>query len=92
MNGARSYKKWANWDEGDTLAGKLLSISIDKFKHNQYLIEIEEVDMQDPSDDKAIALEPGKTIMLNSCGSFEYGIESAELGDFIHVEYKGMST
>lgn len=84
VGGARVYRSWKNWEEGDTLIGKFQKQFEDNYGNPGYEVEVIETDFHNGEN-----IEQGKVIGLNSCGSLNYKMEEVQLGSVIRVEYNG---
>ena len=91
IGGKSTFRKYDNWDAGDQIAGKLVSISKDQFGKPAYVIKVEEVSFKKTSEQPNV----GELFTLNSSGGLTYKIEQAGgvvAGDIIGVEYNGKAT
>ena len=87
VKGQRFYKKWANYEVGDYVVGKLIEIGEDQYKNPNYILEVIETSLE--KDDKDNSIEEGKNLCLNSNGALNYKMEDVEIGTVIRVEYEG---
>ena len=93
--GQTTFRKWSEWDEGDVLVGKLVSIGEDSYQNPSFTLEVLECTFL--SKPKMAAALVGKNITLNSAGQLnkalidKNGEPKIEMGEIIQVEYKGTS-
>lgn len=92
LAGARAYRPWKNWTVGDVLEGKFTGQSIDQFDKPNYSFEIINRDFEFGDDEDVAKFEPGKIIVLNSCGSLDKVMESVEVGALLEICYQGQVT
>lgn len=81
VKGERIYKKWAEYEVGDYVVGKLTEVGEDQFKKANYIVEVIETSLE--------GVAEGKNLCLNSNGSLDYRMEDIEIGSVIRVEYTG---
>jgi hypothetical protein len=84
VKGAKRYKAWKEWLEGDIVIGVFKDTYIDKYKKNGYTIEIIETQFQEGED-----LPAGTMLGLNGMGSLDYKMEDVEIGSVVRIEYTG---
>lgn len=90
LSGVRSeYRAWKEWDEGDTLVGKLMGSSPNRKNKSKkdWLVEVVEPFFADKTEMKR--LKPGTRVTLNSAGQFDKGMEQLEEGEMFQVIYNG---
>lgn len=87
LSGAKTtYRKWAEWAEGDIVIGKLLKVGEDQYQKPNYMLEVEDAQLAD----KKLAKELiGKNITLNSSGMLDKAMAEIELGKFVQITYNG---
>lgn len=85
------YKKWTEWEVGDTIIGKFVGSKIDGYKKPNWLIEVEEANFAKNGKKESKRLV-GKILGLNSTGKLDRAMKEVELGDMVQVEYKGMAS
>jgi len=95
MGKLRSYRKTAKgtggWDVGDQIAGKIVSLSKDKFGKPAYNIKVTDVEFINKAEQPNI----GELFTLNSTGGIEHKLKQlggVNVGDIIGVEYNGEVT
>lgn len=90
IGGAKAYRAWKFWSEGERITGKLTSIDEDSYGKPNYTIEIEEMNFEhEPDDPGHMKAEVGKLIGLNSCGSLDHKMKEVEIGDIVEITYDG---
>jgi hypothetical protein len=85
--GARLYRKWAEYEVGDIVIGKLAGTYVDNYKKTCYLLEVEGAFLKDK---KFAAEVKGKTLALNHTGTLAKDLAKLADGDLIQVEYQGL--
>jgi len=80
--GARKYRSWKEWSEGDYIIAKFVKTYEDKFKKECYEIQVIESSFAEHED-----FAEGVTVGLNNCGSLAFGMQNIELGATFKVEY-----
>lgn len=86
------YRKWGEWEVGDSIIGKFVGSKIDGYKKPNWLIEVEEANFTGKKGKKEVARITGKVIGLNSTGKLDRAMKEVEIGDIVQVEYKGMAS
>lgn len=77
------FKPWSKWKAGDTITGKYVANSIDKYGKQNYHIEVMEVKFGD----KDVAV--GDLFVVNSNGSLAYKMQEFSYDDILGFTYKG---
>mgnify|MGYP006431286263 CR=1 FL=1 len=88
VKGKRTYRKWAEWDEGDYIIAKFLKEYTDQFRNPGYEMEIIETDF---SSEEA-NLKEGTIMGLNNNGSLQYRMEDVPEGAVVKITYDGKAT
>lgn len=86
--GQRTYRKWAEWDEGDVLVGKYMDSHTDQYKKVCPVVEVLDAQFKDKSGKNF----EGKTLVLNANGMLNKAFEKLSFGDLFQVTYNGMTT
>lgn len=84
--GVSSYRKWAEWKTGDYFKGKLVSVSVDMYKKNNYTFTVVETKFKDGAQP-----QPGTYMTLNAAGMLDKAMLGVEEGETIVIVYKGLS-
>lgn len=88
------YRKWSDWETGDILIGTFKGTQVDGYEKDNYLVEVEDAQFADKKAVKKLMTvgdDDEKVIIgLNHTGKLANAMKSAEVGDIIQVEYKGM--
>lgn len=92
IGGARVYRGWKFWDEGDWLEGTYVSMGEDNYGNPSYTVKVDAFEFADP--EKGISpdgaeVKAGCDFVLNSNGSLNYKMQSVEEGTKIKVLYDG---
>jgi hypothetical protein len=86
---AKEFKKWAEYDEGDTIVGKYVDVHEDEtYGKTHRVIEVEFANVANKAWEKSIV---GKNLVLNSCGIVDSVFEKVSLGEYVQVTYEGTS-
>ena len=85
--GARLYRKWAEYAVGDIVIGKLAGTYVDNYKKTCYLLDVEEAFLKDKKFQKEVI---GKVLALNHTGTLAKDLAKLVDGDLIQVEYQGL--
>lgn len=86
ISGASSYRKWAEWSEGDYFKGKLNTVTQDQYKKNNYNMQVIETKFKSGKN-----LQPGSYLSLNSTGMLDKAMLNVNEGDTVIIVYKGQS-
>jgi len=90
IGGAKSFKKWNTFTEGDYIIGKYVEEGFDnKFKKPTYTFEIEDFEVQDPSIHGDKSLEIGERVTLNHLAALEQKLAQVNIGDVVELVYNG---
>lgn len=102
IGGAKKYRPWVGWTEGDTFEGKLTGTEEDNYGKTNWIFETiavefdQEVSTVIPKKGKNAGKEiqypapkVGETFVLNSAGFLDAALEKASTGDKIKVIYSG---
>ena len=73
--GARLYRKWAEYAVGDIVIGKLAGTYVDNYKKTCYLLEVEEAFLKDKKFQKEVI---GKVLALNHTGTLAKDLAKLE--------------
>ena len=92
IGGARSYKAWKDWSEGDYIVGKYVGRSIDNYDKPNFHIELEEVNLQEPVSSNGKDLVAGIILGLNAAGTLNEKMEELEIGAIVEIAYNGTET
>lgn len=93
IGGAKCYRAWKLWNEGERITGKLVGITEDTYGKPNYSIEIEEMNFEhEPEKEGYMVAEVGKVIGLNSAGSLDSKMQEVEIGDIVEITYEGTDT
>ncbi len=84
IGGAKVYRGWKNWVEGEYIQGVLTGTSVDNYNKTNWHIQITETNIED--EDEIIE---GVTIGLNSCGSLDFKMVQVAEGETVYIEYNG---
>lgn len=88
------YRKWSEWEVGDILIGTFKGTQVDGYDKDNYLVEVEDAQFADKKAAKKLMVvgDDGEKVIigLNHTGKLANAMKSAEVGDVIQVEYKGM--
>ena len=85
------FRKWEEWDKGDSLVGKFISKGKDQFGNPSWSFEVIQADFADDSGAKF----EGKVITLNSAGFLNKAMEDedgelkVEAGEAVEITYNG---
>lgn len=91
LGGAKAYRAWKLWEEGDQIVGKLVEIGEDTYGKPNYVIEIEEMNFEHiPEKETHLKAEVGKRIGLNSAGSLDFKMNEVEIGQVVEITYEGV--
>jgi hypothetical protein len=86
--GARKYRPWKQWAEGDYVIGVFKDTYTDKFRNEGWIIEVIECDFKDSQ----AAWNEGDVVGLNAAGGLAYSMEEAQKGAIVRIEYNGLDT
>lgn len=102
IGGAKIYRPWIGWTEGDMFEGKLTGTQEDNYGKTNWIFETiavefdEEVAKVTPKKGKNAgktveyaAPKPGDVFVMNSAGFLDAALEKADIGDKIKVIYEG---
>jgi len=88
LTGAKNYRPWSQWDEGDYVMGKLIEkIEEDRYGKPNYVLELEEGHFGNKEAAKKLVI--GKDFVLNSATLLDNVMEKVEIGSVVRVEYLG---
>ena len=88
-SGGGTYRKWADWTEGDVLICKFVSEGVDTtYGKPTWTVKVEEAMF---SDEDAGHVLKGKNLTLNSNGQFDKAMAQVSEGDMIQITYNGVS-
>ena len=85
VGGARKYRKWNMWDEGDYVVGVLKDTYIDKFKKECFLVEVIEADFKKTDE----SFKEGDLVGLNHAGGLVFSLKDVPMGSVVRIEYNG---
>ena len=85
VGGARKYRKWGLWDEGDYIVGTLKDTYMDKFKKECFLIETIECDFRKTDE----SFKEGDLVGLNNAGGLIFALKDVPMGTVVRIEYAG---
>jgi hypothetical protein len=93
--GGSTFRKWAEWQDGDFVVGKLVEVKEDQFGKPAFTIEVLNAEFADEKASKSF--KEGSTMVLNSNGMLVKALLEGEngpveMGTIIEVVYKGTST
>lgn len=77
----RKYRKWKDWEEGDTFIGEFIETYIDDYDKNAYVFKCLESDF---------GWKEGETVVLNANGALEYNLAGISRGTIVQVVYEGV--
>lgn len=92
IGGAGQFKKYASWNEGDFIVGKLVEVGEDAtYGKPTYKIQLEEIEMANATYDypEGKAMEVGQEITLNSSGSLDHKMNGIAVGTVLEIVYNG---
>lgn len=102
IGGAKTYRPWVGWTEGDSFEGKLIGTTEDNYGKTNYEFETIAVDFDEevavviPKKGKNAGKEMeyktpkvGDTFVLNSSGFLDKAMEKVDMGDKVKVIYEG---
>ena len=102
VGGRKVYRPWGHWTKGDSLAGKYLGITEDKYGKDNYDIEVEEVEFDEEevsyvgkkSKKEVVCRTPkiGEVFSLGPAGALAKAFNQIDVGDCVKVIYMGTST
>lgn len=82
-----TFRKWDEYESGDTVTGEFVGTHVDQFKKTNYKIKV--LDAQFSQDQDAAEALIGKVLVLNSAGSLDKQMTEVVEGDCIQMEYTG---
>jgi hypothetical protein len=88
LAGAKKYRKWADWDEGDILICKLNAWHTDQYKKQCPVVEVVDAMFKSSAANKEFA---GSTMVLNNTGLLMKALEEVEIGSYLQITYNGTS-
>lgn len=83
--GARKYRPWKQWAEGDYIICKYKGTYTDKFRNECWEVETIESSFEDTDAE----FSEGQVVGLNSAGGLAYALEEATPGCILRIEYTG---
>lgn len=89
LTGTRAmYRPWREWEVGDIIVGKYVGSQTDNYDKPNWLVEVASAQFVNKKDNKKFE---GHVIGLNSNGKLDKAMQKVSEGEYIQVEYKGMS-
>jgi hypothetical protein len=88
VGGARKYRPWRSWAEGDYIIAKFKETYIDKYKNEGWVVEILECEFEE----KETEFKEGEVVGLNAAGGLAYAMEEVLPGNIVRIEYTGLDT
>jgi hypothetical protein len=90
IGGAKNFKGWKEFSEGDFIVGEYISEGVDNTYGNpQYTIKVEEFELQDPSLYGDKTLVAGMELTLNSSGTYDSKMKELAKGTVVEIVYNG---
>lgn len=86
--GSVTYRKWAEWEEGDVLIGKYIGQKEDQYQKPNWMLKVLDAQFMDTDLGEELI---DKTIGLNSAGQLDKAMEQIEEGQIVQVTYNGTS-
>lgn len=85
--GAKFWKKWTDWSEGDYIIGNYVGSKMTKFGKPAWIFNISEATFSEDAElsDKVI----GENMSLNSCGMLDKAMKLVKIGNEVQVTYQG---
>jgi hypothetical protein len=103
LGGAKAYRNWQLWQDGDYIQGKFTGTSTDNFGKENFHVDISETNIEFDPDHHYIPtrgknkgkkvfdreVKVGETLSLNNAGSLAYKMGMVNEGEMIKVVYMG---
>lgn len=86
LGGAQSYRKWEDYEVGDTVIGTFIGTHVCQYKKTNWKIKVLDAQFQDQELADSLV---GKVLVLNSAGSLDKQMEDVTEGECIQMEYTG---
>lgn len=86
--GPKSFRKWADWDDGDFLIGKYTGTHTDQYDKECAIVDVIEASFKNKKEAKELT---DKTIVLNATGQLNKAMESMDVGKIYQFTYGGMA-
>lgn len=86
--GAKTYRKWEEWEIGEIVIGKYVDDHLDQYKKQCPVIEVVDAMLKDDALNKSLQ---GKLLVLNHCGQLRKAFDKIEKEQLVQVTYNGKS-